>query len=211
MENKLKIEPRRYDGPLKEVADLAKTAKKERDALIKLLEQLELFTDEISKATALSKSLPNEIDELLRCGRMDEKTVEALARKRAHLDLIPGRLNSVQAEARQLEKSAVFEAAFNKVQQVVYKAGILFTETHLQAAVNDYMSLGVSSEIAAEQVNLRPDIDLQHERFSQFSDYISCTPAKKIRRYLAALDCFAEGSSPESKGTEEIKKVWLAK
>lgn len=208
---KQKEQPRRYDGPLQEVAEFMKSAKKDRDTLEKFLEKLNLIATETSSAEALWESLPKDIDELLRCGRMDEKTVEKLARKRAHLDLVPGRLESLENQRSAIEKSPEFGASVNAVRHACYEAGVLFSRIHLQEAIKVYVALGVEAKVAEEQANCRPDINLEHDFFSKYSDYIAAPSEKKLRRHIAAFDCFASGVSPASEDGAAIKKLLAEK
>ncbi|MCF7849730.1 MAG: hypothetical protein K9M45_12845 [Kiritimatiellales bacterium] len=205
MTKKDESKPRRYDGALAEVADLAAKSKDERDALSGFVDQFEQMDEQLRDAERLAESLPLEIDGLLKCGRLDEKTVEKLAKKRAHLDLCPGRIEALFANFNALKVSEEFTAARNVVLETVNAASKLFDSLHLAEAVADYAAMGVDEDIAAQQARLRHDIEMYHFREREWAETIHKQMGHILRQLVADFDCFAAGLSPASEGSREIR------
>lgn len=199
---------RRYDGAISEVAELMKTAQAQRDAFAGFLAQVETIEVEIQKAAEAEKTLPCEIDDLLRSGRMDEKTIEQLARKRAYLDLIPGRLKTLREQIHALKTAKDLGAVTNCIQEAIYKGGLLFEKMQMETALPDYVALGVDEEIAKQQIELRPDIYHDVLDYNRYTMYTAQPWHIQMRMTLAAFDSLAAGLFPVSPAAEAIHKKW---
>jgi hypothetical protein len=205
---KTENKPHRYDGAIGEVAEFTKSKQEHRDALAELLEKIESIDLEIQKAAEAEKRLPVEIDSLLHSGKMDEATVEQLARKRAHLDLIPGRLQCLRDQLQELKTSKDVGRTLREVNEAIHHAGLLFEKKQIDAALPDYMALGVDEEIAKEQIALRPDIYTNALDYTNYTSYMVKSWSVQIRMNLAAFDCLAAGFFPISPAAEKIAKKW---
>lgn len=199
----------RYDGAKPEVAEHIGGYSDHRQQMETFLGKLEGWAAQCAEAVAAADSLPHEINELLAGGVLDETTVEALARKRAHLDLVPGRISKLKEQHRELEDSMEFRKAWDGLKRAVAEAGELFTKLHLADAIKDYMALGVDEATAEEQAMLRPDISMPHDEFQNFTDYHVQPLEKQIRIFMGAFDCLAEGLSPCSEDAGKIKAKWV--
>jgi hypothetical protein len=92
----------RYDGPVAKAAEAIKKSRADKSKLISLLEEMEQIGGQHAEVERLEETLPKELDALLKSGKMDDQTVEKLARKRAFFDLLPARSEKLSERENQI-------------------------------------------------------------------------------------------------------------
>ncbi len=208
---KTENKPRRYDGAYPAVAEHMKSAMEHYDALVGFLKKIEAIDLENQKAQEANNRLPGEITTLLRSGKMDEDTVVQLSRKRAHLDLVPARLSCLSEKRHDLKTSKEVAAAQRGVESAAHAGGDLYQQKQIEAALPDYMELGVSEDVALEQIRLRSDICSGVLEFTGSRSYSSKSWSAQIRQLLAVFDCLAAGLFPTCTEAAKIQKKWNVK
>jgi DNA-directed RNA polymerase subunit F len=209
MKNETKIEPRRYDGPLPEVAKLVKSSKADKTKLMGLIAEYGNAQEQIEEVARLNETLPEEINQLLKSGRMDNDTVEKLARKRAHLDLLPARLNHLHSLLERFEKTES-DGAHETIKETVHAAACMYHDVQLKKATDDLMRLGVDEAVARRQALLREEFCSGRLHPTHLSAQYNCGDfCHRIRCVLWFFASFEIGLHPTSPDSAEIKNKWL--
>jgi hypothetical protein len=196
----------RYDGEVSKAAEAIKKSKADKATLIEMLDEIEQVSEQLAEVERLQETLPQEIDTLLKSGKMDEKTVENLARKRAHLDLLPARMEILTDREHQLLVG--FEEVGAPLRDVIAAAEAVYVKEQIASATADLQKLGVTKDIAEQQAMLRADI-------KTINTYgVSCicigSPSGILARHI--LWCFESleaGLHPRSPEAEKIKQKWV--
>jgi len=194
----------RYTGPLPEVQKMVKGCKPEKENLIGMLHELEQIHEQIAVSERLVESLPQEIDRLLKSGRMDNAIIEELARKRVHLDLLPSRLEHLRQQ-QDTDRANHLQTTID----TIHEAACKYYEIQFQTAVKDQMKLGSDEDLAMRQARLRPEFNCMHPSFvaAQFS---CCGLIERIRTILWCLEAFEAGIHPCcGDESEKIKQKWI--
>jgi len=197
---------KRMDGFLESVKEFIQTDKAKKSKLIEWLERWDAAEAESTELEKLSETLPVEIDELLAGGRMDEKTVGKLARNRAFLDLLPGRMEKLADELEKLADTEYADASVF-VEKSAEKATRIYFDRQMEGAVSDLMALGVSADIAKQQAILRDD--LQAIEPLSTAMMIHGSAGARARQLLFHYESFAVGLHPRSPEAETIRKKWF--
>lgn len=202
-----KTEPRRYDGHLPHVVEFIKKQPGQKSKLIDWITEHTEVQAELEKVYRLTESLPREIDELLQSGKMDNPTVEKLAKKRAHLDLLPAREEKLATRDEQLTGTEYHIASY-QLELAVRRAQGVYIEVQMQEAAVGYKALGVDEATAREQIALRPDFKLLAEpirwQFDEVGGQINT--AKGI---LWCFEAFEAGFHPLAPDGLKFKEKWI--
>jgi hypothetical protein len=198
------IKTTRYTGQLSEVRKLVKGCEEDKEKLIERLREQEQTQQQMEEAERLSEALPQEIDKLLKSGRMDNATVENLARKRAHLDLLPARMEHLQSLL-----DAGSADILEPIAEAVHKAACKFFDVQVRAATEDLMKLDADEDLANRQALLRPDLQGLHPSFCVAQTNAVGPLSLKIRTLLWFLESFEEGLPPICENAAKIKQKWL--
>jgi hypothetical protein len=196
----------RFTGPVPQAADVIKKSKADKSRLIAWMETMEQIEAQMAEAERLSETLPADIDKLLKSGRMDEKTVEQLAHKRAHLDLLPSRIDLLDDKQRELVSS--FEEIGGPLCDAVTKAVAVYCQVQIDAASAELENLGVDPDTAKRQALLREDI----QKINSYAIINVCgggASASRARNILWCFESYEQGLYPHSKAAEKIKKQWI--
>ncbi len=197
-----------YTGVLEKVQQTIAKSTADKPKLIKWLASYEDIEAQISEAEALEETLPVDISKLLKSGRMDDATVEQLAKKRALLDLLPARFDAIHEQVETLQKSG-FETACEPVAAAVGKAVSEYYELQCGAAVTDLKQLGVDEDTAKRQAALRSDLALLNpfsiNSLSGFGEINS----NRARTLLWCFEALEAGLHPHSSEAKKFKKEWL--
>lgn len=204
--NILSKDKTRFNGPVPQIADMIKSSAAGKQQLIEWLEKFEQIEAQIEEAERLSVTLPADIDKLLKSGKMDNQTVEALAKKRAHLDLLPARVDSLTDQLSELH--AEFETIGSPLESAVVKADHEYGQKQTDAAADELLKLGVDKEVAIKQAKLRPDIRRLHT-FAISTECGGMVSADRARKILWCFESYEQGLYPHSKAAEKIKKQWI--
>jgi DNA repair exonuclease SbcCD ATPase subunit len=198
---------KRYDGFLEHAKVFIKKQKAPKAKLIEWIKRFEELEAEEAELEQLSKDLPKEIDALIASGKMNDETIEELARKRAHLDLLPARQEKVWAAQEALEKE--LEGASAGVEEALRAANVFYYERQLELAMVELKALGVSEDVARKQALQREDIQaIDPLRAASLCNY--CDSIQKARRLLWGFESFEAGFYPYTKDGEKFKKRWIA-
>lgn len=195
-----------YAGALPEIQALVKSCNADKSTLTDWLAEYDRLQSQINEVERLEKTLPNEIEKLLRSGSMDDSVVEELARKRAFLDLLPARVEKLNQQMEELE-TAKFEAARALIEEVIRKAIPAYFSAQMKKAVADLMQLGADEDTAEKQALLRKDISLVSATAcpSLFQE----APDQRVRTILWCYEAYEVGLHPRSPEAESIKKRWF--
>jgi len=196
----------RYDGAVPKAAELIKKSKADKSKLIAYLEKMEQIGSQLAEVERLQEILPQEIDSLLKSGKMDEKTVENLARKRAHLDLLPSRMEILTDREHQLLVG--FEEVGAPMRDAVMAAEAVYVSEQIAAACADLKKLGVTQDTAEKQALMRDDIQI----INTFGVSVICTGSPSgclARQILWCFEALEAELHPRSPDAEKIKQKWL--
>lgn len=207
MSEKTATEPERYDGHVPHVVEFLKKQPGDISKLIAWAKEYEQVLAELEEVQHLKESLPKQIDELLQCGKMDDATVEALAKKRAHLDLLPARSEKLDNRHVELVANELGHCT-NQIDLAVRRAQELYVEIQVQKALLGYKALGVDEETARKQIALREDFKFLAQPvaalYGGFQD-----PLGNARALLWCFESFETGFHPKTPEGLKFKAKWV--
>ncbi|MDF7808714.1 hypothetical protein P4E94_14795 [Pontiellaceae bacterium B12219] len=201
---------KRLNGRLDAVKVFIKKSNAEKSKLTEWLNKYNELLVELDELEQMKGTLPQEIDALLSSGKMDNTTIELLAKKRAHLDLLPAREDKVCEAIEVLDGE--FEEASAVIENTIRSACTYYYDLQMEAAINDLKQLGVSEEVAKNQALLRDDI----RSIDPYCANAYCASgvgfggsAERARRLLWVFESFEAGYHPRSKESEKFQKNWV--
>ncbi len=202
------VEKSPYTGVREEVKILIQQKGVNIEPVKKMLSDYETLVEESVELEARGEALPKEIDSILASGKMDDKTVERLAKKRTLLDLLPSRLEKIDQQLKSIKENAD-ESILNPVVKAVSMAASEYCKLQLQTASKDLQQLGdVTPQIADEQAKLRPDLKtITNGNAVHVCRYEYSFPLR-IRTIIWVFEALQAGLHPSSPDAQKFKNKW---